>query len=98
MVIYGIYFKLKSKKCFTKHAVLVYLYMLIPFCFIIFNIFNALSFENLMFLSLSLSMCLFGIPFYLMKSIKFTHVVWHIFVIISNIFSNILLFNFLNGI
>lgn len=92
LAIYGIYFKLMSKKCFCKNAVILYILTIIPLSFIIKNIIVSLSNTNLYLFLASIFACILGIPFYLMKKIKWTHVIWHMFVIASSICSNILLF------
>ena len=98
LAIYGIYFKCKSNKCYNKCSVLLYIAMIIPLIFIAKPIIYYLSLKSLICFILSLLACLLGIPFYLLKSIKLTHCIWHIFVIISSIFSNVLIVCLLKNI
>lgn len=96
LVIFGIIFKVKSKVRYNSKSIGIYIFMLIPFFFILPKLILKLSNINVCILSITILTCLLGIPFYLMKRIKYTHTIWHIFVTISSIFSNIFMYNLIH--
>ncbi|ADO82661.1 PAQR family membrane homeostasis protein TrhA [Ilyobacter polytropus] len=81
LTLMGIIFKIKFTGRFTFVSTLIYLFMGWMIIFVFKNLKANLNSEALNFLLASGITYSVGAIFYLLKKIKFTHVIWHLFVI-----------------
>ncbi len=81
LTLMGIIFKIKFTGRFTFVSTLIYLFMGWMIIFVFKNLKTNLNSEALNLLLASGITYSVGAIFYLLKKIKFTHVIWHLFVI-----------------
>ncbi|WP_319201819.1 hemolysin III family protein [uncultured Ilyobacter sp.] len=81
LTVMGIIFKIKFTGRFTFVSTLIYLFMGWMIVFVFKNLKTNLNSEALNLLLASGITYSLGAIFYLLKKIKFTHVIWHLFVI-----------------
>lgn len=84
MAILGILYKSLSKRQNSKVSMVIYLVMGWMAAFIIPFIYDALSFEFVLFILIGGLMYTIGAWFYAQKGRKYFHVIWHLFIILAS--------------